>query len=116
MFCYWRGTPLECWAVEMIHGIVPPLWISPLLSGLAVDSGSVSPLRLWYIPVNNDKLSVSWEKKIYHYNDLWGIIIIFWKAHLFYFMLSGVSYIFLAGGQMIFKGGKTSFWTELPFK
>lgn len=35
----------------MIHGTAPPLWISQLLSGPAVDSGLVSPLQPLCIPV-----------------------------------------------------------------
>jgi len=41
----------------MIHGTVPPLWISQLLSGPAVDSGLVSPLQPLCIPVITNKPS-----------------------------------------------------------
>ena len=70
----------------MIHGTAPPLWISQLLSGPAVDSGLVFPLQPLCIPVITNKPRKTKERKkkkmlrnynvqYYYYNSFWDIII-----------------------------------------
>ena len=93
----------------MIHETAPLLWISQLSSGLAADSGLVSPLQPLYIPVIKNKLSVSWGKEMYHL-----VIRTVFEAYYFmsstfnHFMLQYMYRVLLTFSdkeQLVFTGG-----------